>query len=91
MLTETERATLADALWAAERARSPIRPLIESHPDMNAADAYEIQLRNVRRRQLPVVGHKVGLSSLAMQQMMGVNEPDYGHLLDDMRPIRELV
>lgn len=32
-----------------------------------------------------MVGHKVGLSSLAMQQMMGVDEPDYGHLLDDMQ------
>src|SRR5699024_1563610 len=30
-----------------------------------------------------VVGHKVGLSSAAMQQLMGVDEPDYGHLLDD--------
>ena len=29
-------------------------------------------------------GHKVGLSSPVMQQMMGVGEPDYGHLLDDM-------
>jgi 2-keto-4-pentenoate hydratase len=85
MLTDTDRAKLADALWAAERARAPIAPLIESHPGMDAADAYEIQLRNIRRRQLPVVGHKVGLSSLAMQQMMGVNEPDYGHLLEDMR------
>lgn len=84
VLTETERAALADALWAAERARSPIPPLIDSHPDMTAADAYEIQLHNIRRRRVPVVGHKVGLSSLAMQQMMGVNEPDYGHLLADM-------
>jgi 2-keto-4-pentenoate hydratase len=32
-----------------------------------------------------VLGHKVGLSSLAMQQMMGVDEPDYGHLLDEMQ------
>jgi 2-keto-4-pentenoate hydratase len=32
-----------------------------------------------------VVGHKVGLSSKAMQQMMGVDEPDYGHLLDEMQ------
>ena len=28
---------------------------------------------------------KVGLTSVAMQQMLGVNEPDYGHLLDDMK------
>ena len=32
-----------------------------------------------------ILGHKVGLSSLAMQQMMGVDEPDYGHLLDEMQ------
>ena len=31
-----------------------------------------------------MVGHKVGLSSEAMQKMMGVDEPDYGHLLADM-------
>jgi 2-keto-4-pentenoate hydratase len=31
-----------------------------------------------------VRGHKVGLSSPVMQQMMGVDEPDYGHLLDAM-------
>jgi 2-keto-4-pentenoate hydratase len=50
-------------------------------------DAYEIQLINIRQRVAEgarVVGHKVGLSSKAMQQMMGVDEPDYGHLLDEM-------
>jgi 2-keto-4-pentenoate hydratase len=85
VLTEVERSTLADRLYAAERDRAPIAPLIESHPDLGAADAYEIQLRNIRRRTAPVVGHKVGLSSVAMQQMMCVDEPDYGHLLADMR------
>jgi len=85
VLTDTERSTLADRLRAAERDRRPIPPLIESHPDLSTADAYEIQLANIRRRTAAVVGHKVGLSSLAMQQMMGVDEPDYGHLLADMR------
>ena len=85
MLTEAEQSTLADRLHAAERDRAPIAPLVESYPDLAAADAYRIQLRNIRRRTAPVVGHKVGLSSLAMQQMMGVDEPDYGHLLADMR------
>ena len=50
-------------------------------------DAYEIQLINIRRRLAAgarVRGHKVGLSSPVMQQMMGVDEPDYGHLLDTM-------
>jgi len=50
-------------------------------------DAYEIQLSNIRRKiagGARVRGHKVGLSSPVMQQMMGVDEPDYGHLLDAM-------
>jgi 2-keto-4-pentenoate hydratase len=85
MLTEIQRALLADKLETAERAREPIPPLIDSYPQLTQADAYEIQLHNIRRRTAPIVGHKVGLSSLAMQQMMGVNEPDYGHLLADMR------
>ena len=37
-----------------------------------------------------MVGHKVGLSSLAMQQMMGVDEPDYGHLLDEMQVFEDV-
>ncbi|WP_433363923.1 2-keto-4-pentenoate hydratase [Actinoplanes sp. CA-142083] len=85
MLTEADRRALADRLFAAERDREPILPLVAERPDLTAADAYEIQLLNVRRRGGVVVGHKVGLSSKAMQQMMGVDEPDYGHLMADMR------
>ena len=85
MLTESQRSLLADRLQTAERGRAPIAPLVESHPELSVTDAYQIQLHNIRRREVPVVGHKVGLSSLAMQQMMGVDEPDYGHLLADMR------
>ncbi|MCX6470857.1 MAG: 2-keto-4-pentenoate hydratase [Corynebacteriales bacterium] len=75
--------TLADA---EARARA-IEPPTASHPDLDVVDAYEIQLRNIARRVAGgarVVGHKVGLASEAMQQMMGVDEPDYGHLLDTM-------
>ena len=84
MLTTEQRTAAADRLRAAEQDRTPICPLTDDHP-LDAADAYEIQLLNVRRRPGRVVGHKVGLSSPAMQRMMGVDEPDYGHLLDDMR------
>lgn len=76
---------IADALRDAERDRAPIPPLTASYPDLSPAEAYEIQLINIRRRSAAVVGHKVGLTSAAMQEMMGVNEPDYGHLLADMR------
>ncbi|MFC4069125.1 2-keto-4-pentenoate hydratase [Actinoplanes subglobosus] len=85
MIDETELRLLADRLRDAERDRVPIAPLVQDHPKLTASDAYEIQLHNIRRRSAAVVGHKVGLSSKAMQEMMGVDEPDYGHLLADMR------
>jgi 2-keto-4-pentenoate hydratase len=87
VLTDEQRAELAEVLRTAEAERAPVPPLVDSYPDLEAGDAYEIQLINIRRRvkDAPVVGHKVGLSSKAMQQMMGVDEPDYGHLLEDMR------
>jgi 2-keto-4-pentenoate hydratase len=84
VLTADQRVELADRLYAAQRDRRPIPPLAGEFPAMDAVDSYEIQLHNIRRRARPVLGHKVGLSSKAMQQMMGVDEPDYGHLLDDM-------
>ncbi|WP_069165423.1 2-keto-4-pentenoate hydratase [Nocardia altamirensis] len=87
MLSDAVRTELADELERAERDRVPIDPLVARYPDIDVVDAYEIQLRNIRRRLhtgARVVGHKVGLSSKAMQQMMGVDEPDYGHLLAEM-------
>ncbi|ARG57331.1 2-keto-4-pentenoate hydratase [Mycobacterium persicum] len=88
MLTVATRDELAADLAQAERSREPIAPLTAAHPDMDVVDAYEIQLINIRQRVAEgarVLGHKVGLSSKAMQQMMGVDEPDYGHLLDEMQ------
>jgi 2-keto-4-pentenoate hydratase len=87
MLSDTLRADAAAALADAERNRRAIAPLRETWPDLDVVDAYEIQLINIRERLargVTVHGHKVGLSSLAMQEMMGVDEPDYGHLLSDM-------
>ncbi|WP_125036279.1 2-keto-4-pentenoate hydratase [Nocardioides sp. LS1] len=87
MLSDEVRRDVAAALAVAERDRRPIPPLRETHPGIDVVDAYEIQLLNIRRRLATgstVHGHKVGLSSEAMQQMMGVDEPDYGHLLSDM-------
>ncbi|MBU8810828.1 2-keto-4-pentenoate hydratase [Mycolicibacterium goodii] len=88
MLSDEVRARLAADLAQAERSRQPITPLTDANPDIDVVDAYEIQLINIRQRVAEgarVVGHKVGLSSKAMQDMMGVDEPDYGHLLDEMQ------
>lgn len=78
---------MAAALVVAEREAAPIVPLTTTWPAMGVDDAYEVQLINIRERIRAgrrVRGHKVGLTSPAMQEMLGVDEPDYGHLLDDM-------
>ncbi|RWS44285.1 2-keto-4-pentenoate hydratase [Bacillus mycoides] len=79
---------LADELVQAENSRVGILPFTERYANLSVEDAYNIQLEVVGRKienGRCVIGKKVGLTSVAMQQMLGVNEPDYGHLLDDMK------
>jgi 2-keto-4-pentenoate hydratase len=87
VIPEADLRAAAAALAAAERDRAPIDPLTRKWPGLDVADAYEIQLINARERLAAgavIRGHKVGLTSRAMQQMLGVDEPDYGHLFADM-------
>ena len=87
MINDETRTLLARRLWDAEADVTPIAPLTDEFPELTPDDAFEIQLVNIRRRLdagAVVTGHKVGLASKAMQEMMGVDEPDYGHLLDTM-------
>jgi 2-keto-4-pentenoate hydratase len=87
MLSGEERAAAACALREAESSRTAIEPLEARYPAIDVDDSYRIQLANIGLRLdagVTVVGHKIGLSSDAMQKMMGVDEPDYGHLLSDM-------
>jgi 2-keto-4-pentenoate hydratase len=77
----------ASALLRAYETRVPLRPLTETHPELGLDDAYAIQLAQVDGRLAEgrsVRGHKVGLTSAAMRRQLGVDQPDYGHLLDDM-------
>ncbi len=77
---------IAARLERAERDRIAIDPPAAG-ASMSVADAYRIQMINVERRAgggRRIVGRKVGLTSAAMQKMFGVNEPDFGHLFDDM-------
>jgi 2-keto-4-pentenoate hydratase len=86
-LTPRDRASIAEDLYVATVHSAPIARLSDRYRAMTVVDSYEIQ-RIVTARHIEagavVRGHKVGLSSRAMQQMMGVDEPDYGHLLSDM-------
>ena len=82
------REQIAADLARAEASAVAIDRPTDAHPDLDVVDAYEIQLINIRKRLdagAKVAGHKVGLASEAMQKMMGVDEPDYGHLLDEMQ------
>lgn len=75
--------TIADDLWQAETSRQPIPPLTSSWPDMHVDDAYRVQdfvTQGRLDRGEQVVGYKIGLTSVAMQKMMGVDEPDSGYL-----------
>ena len=93
MLSVATREELAAELARAERSRTALDPLISAHPEIDVVDAYEIQLINIRQRVAAgarVVGHKVGLSSETMQTMMGVDEPDYGHLLAEMEVFEDI-
>ena len=86
-MTEADLLELALALAEAERSRVPLSPLTSRFPSMTVSDAYQIQRLNIQRRLeagCTVRGHKIGLTARAMQQLFGVFEPDYGHLLDDM-------
>lgn len=78
---------LADRLWDAGASRVAIDPISETWPDLTVDDAYAIQTRNVERRQAAgrvLRGRKVGLTSRPMQEFLGVFEPTFGALLDDM-------
>lgn len=78
---------LAAQLHDAEVTRRTIRPLSEQVPGLSVADSYRIQQLNVSRRLRDggaIVGQKVGLTSAAMQEQLGVDEPDYGVLFADM-------
>lgn len=86
-MDESRIKTLADMLLKAERTRQPIGPITESDPGITVDDAYRIQLRVMEMKKSTgqvVVGKKIGLTSLAMQTMLGVKEPDYGHILNGM-------
>ncbi|KRE55432.1 2-keto-4-pentenoate hydratase [Phycicoccus sp. Soil748] len=85
-MDDLTRAAAAEQLLAAYATRTPVEPLTATYEDMTLEDAYAIQLLQVERRRdegRVVRGHKVGLTSVAMQKLLGVTEPDYGHLLDD--------
>ena len=86
-MTEMDRQKIADALYQAEAGRYQIDMITAQYSDMTVEDAYHIQLIKVQRKISAgekIIGMKIGLTSKAMQNLLGVGEPDYGHLTDRM-------
>ena len=86
-LTETEIIRQAHRHDEARRLAIQIEPVSVKHPQMSIDDAYAIQdawLEIELERGRKLVGHKIGLTSRAMQLAMNIDEPDSGYLLDDM-------
>ncbi len=87
MLSEDIVQTIARRLHEAERTRKQIRQVSLDYPDITIEDAYAIQRAWVDLKLAEgrvIKGHKIGLTSRAMQQSSNIDEPDYGTLLDDM-------
>jgi 2-keto-4-pentenoate hydratase len=79
--------SVADQLLAAYRTGKTLPPPTSTHPGLTVDQAYAIQRRQADIRTsvgAGVVGFKIGLTSAAMQQQLGVDQPDYGHLFTDM-------
>src|ERR1700749_43227 len=77
----------AERLDQAEKTRKPIRPVSLDHPTITIDDSYAIQKAWVEMKVAQgrvVKGHKIGLTSKAMQSALNIDEPDSGVLLDDM-------
>ena len=86
MTLEASRA-VADKLFAAHNSRTPIPPVREMLPAGAIDQAYAAQEINTEqglRTGRRLVGRKIGLTSLAVQRQLGVDQPDYGMLFDDM-------
>jgi len=76
-----------DELYDSLISRVPVEPLTNREPDITIDDAYQIQLRMIQRRLDAgevVVGKKIGVTSKVVMDMLGVNQPDFGHLLSGM-------
>src|SRR6185369_18015913 len=87
MLDQPTVERLAQRLDDAERSKSLITAFTREYPDFTIEDAYAVQ-RAWTKLQLSrgrvIKGHKIGLTSKAMQSAVGISEPDYGVLFDDM-------
>ena len=86
-MTSSAAEAVAEILLAARETRTPVPPIRERLAEGGIDDAYAAQEVNTGRALAEgrrLVGRKIGLTSLAVQRQLGVSQPDYGMLFDDM-------
>ena len=87
MFSDSQLTQLAHELAHSERSRQQIEHFSKRFPGMSVEDGYRIAWRWVQmqiEQGRKVIGHKIGLTSRAMQMSSQIDEPDYGTLLDNM-------
>lgn len=84
-LSDQEIERCAAALFEAERTCTPIAPLTDEHPELTPAAAYAIQDCGLAMRGTTLDGYKLGFTSAAMREQMGVPTPNYGALRQGTR------
>ncbi|MFN3340804.1 MAG: 2-keto-4-pentenoate hydratase, partial [Dietzia sp.] len=85
-ITANELDRWAGRLHAARTTSTPLPPPSDTS-DLDVADAYAIQQRTLALQTADgarLIGHKIGLTSAPMQRLLGVDEPDFGFVLDSM-------
>jgi 2-oxo-hept-3-ene-1,7-dioate hydratase len=86
MLSAAERAKAADILMEAHKTKKQAVQLTTTFPNITIDDSYAISTEVANRKMkagAKLIGHKVGLTSKAMQRSSMIDEPDFGYILDD--------
>ena len=78
---------IASELFVALRDQKTIQPLTDKYPEIDINDAYKISKKFLSLREAQgetVIGKKIGVTSPVVQEMLGVNQPDFGFLTNKM-------
>ncbi|MDA0237117.1 MAG: fumarylacetoacetate hydrolase family protein [Proteobacteria bacterium] len=87
-LSKTIINDLGNQLYEAWNNATQIVPITDSVPGITIEEAYQVQLSMINRRLLQgesIVGKKIGITAKAIMNMLGVNQPDFGHLMSGMQ------
>lgn len=88
MLSDKQRQDCVAQLLEADKLKKPCVQLSTTYPDIEIEDAYAISsavaAHRMKTRGSKIIGHKIGLTSKAMQLSSQIDEPDYGYIYDDM-------